>query len=222
MRIRTGNYPDIGAHSEEHVATQRASKHWWNRQFWENVEGTDSPWTTCCPTEDRLTFELKVEAMVRASIPEDLDRLRAAYQRCNWTDRPKHAICDVYDALVGALYCGESLEANDVLGQLHDFGTVNSETGETFPPPPVILPFPDLHLEDFVRELKYYAFLTVWQFRFKHHHFLKALPRLVESELFLELLEIALREVLDRVRSTPDPDSAGNPEPSPQDPAAAN
>lgn len=179
------------------MAKPRASKHWRHRQFWENVDGTDSPWTTNCPTEDRLTFELRIEGMVRSSIPEDLDRLRAAYRRCNWKDRPRNALCDLHEALVEVLQNAESLGARDVLKRLHPWWLCLSPTGERTPTPPVVLPFPEQDLEDFVRELKHQAFITVWRFRNKHHRFLQSLPRHVESELQHELLEVALREVLD-------------------------
>lgn len=185
---------------------QRASKHRWHRQFWENVDGTDSLWSTNCPTEDRLTFELQIEGRVRSAIPDDLNRLRAAHRRCNWTDRPENALCDLHDALIEVLQNAESLDARDVLKRLHPWWLCVSPTGKRTPAPLVVLPFPEQDLEDFVRELKHQAFITVWRFRGKHHRFLRSLPRHVEAELHSELLEVALREVLDAVRSTLEPD----------------
>lgn len=52
------------------IMAQLESKYWWDVNFWERVEGTDSRWTTRCPFEDRLVFDLE-DAVLAASYCED-------------------------------------------------------------------------------------------------------------------------------------------------------
>lgn len=178
---------------------QLQSKYWWDVNFWERVEGTDSRWTAQCPFEDRLVFELEVEAMVRSCIPKQLHDLRQAYARCNWSDRPAYAICDLEDAVLAASYCEDHLETRDVLGQLKDVD--HERDGVLIPAPQVKLSFPESDLATFLQGLKYHAVLTAWRFVNQWATFLHELPLVVAASLREQLFEIAVVMLMEKLKS---------------------
>lgn len=167
--------------------------------FWDRVEGTDSRWTTRCPFEDRLVFELEVEAMVRSCIPKQLRDLRQAYNRCNWSVRPANAVCDLEDAVLTASYCEDDLEARDVLGQMKDVD--HERDGVLIPAPRVNLSFPESDLDTFLQSLKYHAILTAWRFVNQWATFIHELPLAVAAALREQLFEIAVVLLMERLKS---------------------
>lgn len=168
-----------------------AYKHDWEGTFWDRVEGTKSKWTTECPFEDREVFELEIEALIEASLPQDLDELRRAYARCNWSERPMNAICDLENAILTGSYMDENLGNREILQQLKGIQLVSR---------PVQLPFPEEYLASFLQSLKYHAFLTLWTFIKERNTLLRELPPHLVSALHCELFQLAVRALMQALR----------------------
>lgn len=188
------------------MPTREYPMHDWTT-FWGQIEhGNESPRTTDCPTEDKATFERQVERMVRASVPEPLDRLAALSGDCTWEwtapavgDQKGGTVC-LKTAIRVASYAGEQLDVRDVLAQLPGqvYRSTRARDGVVVAPrPDVDLPFPTDHLRRFLDELKDLARTTCGRFASRQNGFLDSLPPRVKDALDEELFELAVRVILD-------------------------
>lgn len=194
------------------MVTRLEPLHDWTN-FWDDPAGKKS-WLSDYPAGDRAAFELEVEGMVGASVPDNLGSLLRSYHACTWTwtvyppnnspVRPRNTTADLHSALRVATYVKEDLEASDVLDQLPGqiYGITRIKNGVSIPRPEVILPFPKEHLETFIQDLKAYAALTLRQFAVEYPAFLASLPEEVSSALHEELFELAMLLLSERLQSS--------------------
>lgn len=102
------------------MAAKTSSYRKWQSDFWSDFPGDESlrRWASTYNDQDRRVFELEVEAMVADLVPDDLGRLRQSYDRCDWSTKPRNAVCDLHEALLTAGYLKDILESSDVVSQL--------------------------------------------------------------------------------------------------------
>jgi hypothetical protein len=182
----------------------------WDEKFWDYSdflsEATSQQWVVEHNDEDRRVFELEVESMLRALIPDDLSRLEQSYHRIDWSFKPKDAPCDIHEALIVQSYLADNLDESDVLNQLRDVDWVSGSTAPdsvklAFASPTPNPPFPQDHLALFINDLKGVVFRMIWNFTREYPNFIRILPTDASILLNEVLFEVGLAILMDKLRS---------------------